>query len=78
MAEHHGSENRQRQKQVAVRLNDAEYALLQAETERTGWSEAKVLRSAFLTSVLMPGSIPDEDMVTVEGTEKNGLDTWDF
>jgi hypothetical protein len=43
-----GSKNRQRQKQVAVRLSDEEHALLLAAAEHLEVSPAAVLRYTFL------------------------------
>lgn len=48
MSERSGSGNRQRQKQVAVRLSDGEHALLMAVAEHQDVSPASVLRAAFL------------------------------
>ena len=43
-----GTENRQRTRQVSVRLTEAEYAELSAVAARAGKPEARVLREAFL------------------------------
>jgi hypothetical protein len=51
VAERKHSEVRQRTCQVCVRLNPAESALLKAEASRRGWSEARVLREAFIASL---------------------------
>ena len=45
-----GSENRQRQKLVGVRMTPAEHAALVAAAKRERKSEASVLRDAFLES----------------------------
>ena len=50
MTKRSGSKNRQRQKQIAVRLSDEEHALVVAEAERQGVSAAAVLRKSFLTT----------------------------
>lgn len=46
-----GSENRQRQKLVAVRFSPAEYAVLQAAAAALKKPQARLLREAFLASV---------------------------
>jgi Ribbon-helix-helix protein, copG family len=46
-----GTDNRQRQAQVAVRLNPEELAAVQAAADRTGVSLAAVLREAFMSQV---------------------------
>ena len=48
MSSRSGSKNRQRQKQVAVRLSDEEHALVVAAAKRQGVSPASVLRYTFL------------------------------
>jgi hypothetical protein len=47
------SESRQRKKIVGVRVSPAELSLLEAEADRTGKSEAALLRDAFLAT--LPG-----------------------
>jgi predicted DNA-binding protein len=44
------SENRQRNKQVAVRLSDKEYEVLTEMAELTGKSQPALLRESFLAS----------------------------
>lgn len=46
-----GSENRQRQQGIMVRLSPAEMALVKAESARSGKPAAKLLRDAFMASV---------------------------
>ena len=48
MSKRSGSKNRQRQKQVAVRLSDEEHALVIVAAKRQGVSAASVLRCTFL------------------------------
>ena len=50
MSSRSGSKNRQRQKQVAVRLTDEEHALVIAAAKRQGVSAASVLRYTFLAA----------------------------
>ena len=46
-----GTDSRQRQHLVGVRLSPAEHALVEAEARRSGKSAPSVLRDAFLASV---------------------------
>jgi predicted DNA-binding protein len=48
MTDRSGSKNRQRQKQVAVRLSNEEHSLLLAVAKRQGQTPASVLRYTFL------------------------------
>ena len=59
-----GSENRQRQAGIMVRLTPAEMALVKAESARSGKPAAALLRAAFLAS-LGTGPPPSGDQIRV-------------
>lgn len=50
-----GTDVRQRQAQVAVRLNPSELAILKAVADRTGQTLASALREGFLRHAETPG-----------------------
>lgn len=50
-----GTDVRQRQAQVAVRLNPSELAILRAVADRTGQTLASALREGFLRHAENPG-----------------------